>query len=137
MTGFNHLEAPHLRALIDQGLAAPLSVELSRSFAQQLAARYPLKAEQAVDWNLVPGSVRLRWVGIADERVYDFVKKTRLGRFEQVAVWYNGREASLACPLSYAVYNLDSLYLRASGAKFLFGLDPRAEGGYHGCFDDF
>jgi hypothetical protein len=137
MTGFNHLEAPHVRALIAQGAVTTLPLELSRSFEQHLAAHYPLQPEQAVDWNLVSGSVRLRWVGIADERVYSFVKKTRLGPFEQVAVWYNGREACLACPLSFAVYNLDSLYLRASGAKFVFGLRMQPDGSYRGYFDDF
>ncbi len=127
-------DADHIREMIAAGKAKPLPVPISRDFGRYLEScplLMPLGA--SLDWSEVPHS-SVAWYEKSDSELVEWARTLRLGRFSEVAIWYNSVEPCLLAGFEFGVANLDTLTWGAPGPRYLFGIEQRG-GNFHCSFD--
>jgi hypothetical protein len=131
------VELPEIQALIEAGKLTASEPELSERFAEHLEQHYPWSASgSALDWDRIPGAMRLRFDEASDAEAADFLMDTSLARHLRVGVWHRRHEPTLICKFYVASFRLSTLFSFGSGARFLFGVDGEP-GNFRYAFDDF
>lgn len=76
-----------------------------------------------LDWAKMPPSEEFNVVENGRYELVSWIAKTKIGAHSHMVVWYSRDEGGLVVPLSFALANLDAMYLHYPGVRFAFGAD--------------
>jgi hypothetical protein len=127
-----YIEAPHLREWIDARRAFVVSPTITASFGEYLESLPWHESGLRLDWSALESSSS----ALDRPSLLGWVRQHRIGKHQHVVVMYSPDEPGLLCSLRDAVENIDFLFLRAPGCRYLCGAEVNHDV-VHPVFEDF
>ncbi|WP_433266852.1 hypothetical protein ACQPWR_04505 [Micromonospora vinacea] len=115
-----YIDSEHLRPWIEQGRVSVGDVRLCREFHDHLLSLRWLPSR--LDWE----GLRFDELDLTNadrEQLAGRVSRARIGQHRDLLVMYTPDEPGLCCDRDLAVDNLDYLYWKAPGYRYLCGVD--------------
>jgi hypothetical protein len=117
----SRISAPHIKKLIESGLANPVDEALSREFSKKLESMEWQISK--LDWSRFPGHIVFNIDDYSEDQIYSELMKTSLSDADDVFVLYGADEKGLKCSLEVFARNFDVLFWEAPGTRFACGID--------------
>jgi len=120
-----YIDSEHLKAWIEEGKASVAGTSLCRQFHAYLLSLRWLPSR--VDWNNLEFE-ELDLESADEAALVQLAASTRIARHNAVMVMYTPDEPGIICDFELAITNLDYLYWKASGYRYLCGADMGVKG---------
>lgn len=112
----------HLREWVQAGRATIVTAEVAQEFADYIESLPWLIAGTYPAWDRIPHAT-FRWDGLEDDEVAARATNAKVARHGHLLALYTLGEPALLVRYEDGIRNIDELYWRAPGPRYMCGAD--------------